>query len=423
MDRFTLYGTWCRLMVLALAAVIAQATPGEHPQDGPHVDIRLVVSDQDVRMTLGLNLPFLDAALPTSRELASDVAPSEEALVLGAVRRLVAEDTRITIDGTPVEPSFERLDIERMSEDSIYLFPNSGRSALTRFNVVAVYPCQSPPQQIDIEWSHYPPSVLSEAFEEVGDSPPPMVIDAQLRAQGRARVIRFSETDRIATWRAGGDTPETAVERLPEIDVHAGTAIPIVSLGILVLTLGAAGLAALSRKWLAAIIVAVIGLAGAAAASQSFVRYVDQPDVPDEQAIRLFAILHSNIYRAFDFTAENDIYDTLAISVTGDLLDSLYRQIRLGLVQAENGGGVGRVTALDLRSAEVISEVHTINGVAFEILAEWDVEGTVYHFGHSHAKQTPYAGIFRVAQTPEGWRIDQAEPRERDGLFVTPGDL
>lgn len=418
-----MFGTWFTLSVAIIAASARSDAVTAHPQDGPHADIRIVVSDQDVRMTLGLNLPFLDASVPTSRELASDVAPSEEPVVLGAVRELVESDTIVTIDGRRVRPTFERLDIERMSEDSVYLFPNSGRSALTRFSVVAVYPAESPPEQIDLEWSHYPASALSAAFEDVGDDPPPMVIDAQLRAEGRARILRFSETDRVATWRAGGDTPETAVERLPEIDVQPGLAVPVVALGLVVISFGLAGLFALSRKWFPALVVLALGLAGAAATSQSFVRFVGKPDVPDDQAVRLFAILHSNIYRAFDFTAENDIYDTLEISVTGELLDSLYRQIRLGLVQAENGGGVGRVTALDLRSAEVISESATPTGVAFEILAEWDVEGTVYHFGHSHAKRTPYAGVFRVAQTPDGWRIDQAEPRERDGIFATPSEL
>lgn len=414
---------WLKSAAVICAVFAAYQSHAEHPQDGPHVDIRIVVSDKDVRMTLGLNLPFLDEAIPTGRELASEVDPSEESVVLAAIRRLVAEDTVFTIDGAVVEPTLERLDIERLSEDSLYLFPNSGRAALTRFQVVAVYPCASPPTTMQIEWSHYPASALSAAFEEVGDDPPPMVIDAQLRAEGRVRIVRFSETDRVATWRAGGDTPETAVEKLPIIDVSVGTAVPVVSITVGFLALGVAALAAVSRRWVVVVVCVLGGALGALSTSTVFVRHIGTPDVPDDQAVGLFAILHSNIYRAFDFTAENDIYDTLAISVTGDLLDSLYRQIRLGLVQAENGGGVGRVTALDLRSAEIVSVARTSEGVAFEVLAEWDVEGTVYHFGHSHAKQTPYAGVFRVAQTGDGWRIDQAVPRERAGLFASPSDL
>ncbi|MEL7484708.1 MAG: hypothetical protein AAFN41_10165 [Planctomycetota bacterium] len=408
------------LIAIALAAGAARA---EHPQDGPHVDIRIVVSDQDVRMTLGLNLPFLVESIPTSRELDAEVAISEEQAVFDAIRRLVEKDTPFVINGKPVAPVIERLEIERLSEDSLYLFPNSGRAALTRFSVVAVYPVSSPPKTMQIRWSHYPASALSAAFEEVGDDPPPMVIDAQLRAEGRSRTIRFSETDPVAEWNAGGDTPETAVERLPQVAVEPGTAVPVVSVGIALVALGFAGIAAISRRFVAGLVIVLVGAAAAAGTSGLLVRYVGQPDLPDGDAVRLFAILHSNIYRAFDFTDEDDIYDTLAISVTGDLLDSLYRQIRLGLVQAENGGGVGRVTALDLRSAEVVSVGRSESGVAFEVLAEWDVEGTVYHFGHSHAKQTPYAGVFRVAQTEGGWRIDQAEPRERDGLFATPSEL
>ncbi len=414
---------WFTILLLAFAPCSAAEVGGRHPQDGPHTDIRITVSDRDVRMTVGLNLPFLDEAIPTQRETTTSVAESEEAMVEDAFRRLIAQDTVLTIDGVRVAPVIERLEIERLSEDSLYLFPNSGRSALTRFNAVAVYPCKTPPRTVSIRWAHYPPSALSSTFEEVGDTPPPMVIDAQLKAEGRVRILRFSETDPERTWSAGGDTPETAVEALPAIEVDLGRPVPVLSLGVVFIALGAGVAALVLRRRVMATAIVLVGLgAGAAMTGVGDFRF-GHPTIPEDRAVQLFAVLHSNIYRAFDFTSENDIYDTLAISVTGDLLDSLYKQIRLGLVQAENGGGVGRVTALELRTAEIMSLSRHTEGVAFEVYAEWEVEGTVYHFGHSHAKQTPYAGIFRVTQTPEGWRIDQAEPREREPLLAMPGEL
>ncbi|MEO1584154.1 MAG: hypothetical protein AAFR96_06235 [Planctomycetota bacterium] len=394
-----------------------------HPQDGPHADIRVTISDQDVRLNVGLNLPFLDAAVPTVRESSAVVDPAEEAAVLDAVRAMIVTDTPILINGERVEPVIERLTIERLSDESLYLFPNTGRPALTRFAVVAAFPAAVPPQEVEITWSHYPPSGLSAAFEDVGDSPPPMIVEVQLRAEGRVRVLQFSETERTQTWTAGGDTPETAIDLLPDVEFDPGLTVRTASVFIGVA--GGAGVLVLAvrRRLLAAGCFALVVVVGSLLTRGVAVRSIGGTEPDPRDLERMFAVLHSNVYRAFDFTAEDDIYDTLAFSVTGDLLDSLYRQIRRGLVQAENGGGIGKVTSLELNRADVLGSDPEARSANFEVYAEWIVEGTVYHFGHSHAKRTPYAGLFRVSQSDVGWRIDQAEPRPQQPLLQMPSDL
>ena len=48
----------------------------------------------------------------------------------------------------------------------------------------------------------------------------------------------------------------------------------------------------------------------------------------DQQATALLELLLKNVYRAFDFREEEDVYDKLAISVTGDLLANVYLENR-----------------------------------------------------------------------------------------------
>src|ERR1039458_3758910 len=50
-----------------------------------------------------------------------------------------------------------------------------------------------------------------------------------------------------------------------------------------------------------------------------------------------------NVYRAFDYHSESDIYDALARSVQGDLLADLYLKIKQGLIMQEQGGAVAHV--------------------------------------------------------------------------------
>ena len=62
----------------------------------------------------------------------------------------------------------------------------------------------------------------------------------------------------------------------------------------------------------------------------------------EAQALAIFVPLHANIYRAFDYGGESDVYDALAQSVQGELLDRTYRDVRRSLALQEAGGAVDR---------------------------------------------------------------------------------
>ncbi len=61
-----------------------------------------------------------------------------------------------------------------------------------------------------------------------------------------------------------------------------------------------------------------------------------------------------NVYRAFDYHSESDIYDALARSVHGDLLADLYLKIKQGLIMQEQGGAVARVQEVKVVKAEPV---------------------------------------------------------------------
>ena len=68
------------------------------------------------------------------------------------------------------------------------------------------------------------------------------------------------------------------------------------------------------------------------------VPFVGPPPVSAAEADAIFGALHRNIFRAFDYREENDIYEALARSVDGGLLVDLYLQIRRGLEMRTQGG-------------------------------------------------------------------------------------
>ena len=100
-----------------------------------------------------------------------------------------------------------------------------------------------------------------------------------------------------------------------------------------------------------------------------------------------------NVYRAFDYHSESDIYDALARSVQGDLLADLYLKIKQGLIMQEQGGAVARVQEVKVVKTEP-AEAKSRNGFAERVT--WQVEGTVEHWGHIHTRVNEYSADLEI---------------------------
>src|ERR1017187_2417624 len=109
-----------------------------------------------------------------------------------------------------------------------------------------------------------------------------------------------------------------------------------------------------------------------------------------------------NVYRAFDYHSESDIYDALARSVQGDLLADLYRKIKQGLIMQEQGGAVARVQAVKVVKTEP-GEGKLKSGFAERVT--WQVEGTVEHWGHIHTRINESSADLRIEPADASWKI------------------
>lgn len=70
-------------------------------------------------------------------------------------------------------------------------------------------------------------------------------------------------------------------------------------------------------------------------------------------------ILHSllkNVYRAFDFRDESDIYDKLAVSASGDLLSDLYLHNRKSFQVQQASGAQAKVKEVEILDVNVESD-------------------------------------------------------------------
>lgn len=111
-------------------------------------------------------------------------------------------------------------------------------------------------------------------------------------------------------------------------------------------------------------------------------------------------LLH-NVYRAFDFRAEGDIYDVLEQSVAGDFLTTVYLETRRGLVLENQGGARAKVKDIELR--ELATRPSDAGGLIAE--ATWVVSGSVGHWGHLHERQNLYQAELDIRPVNGAWKL------------------
>lgn len=129
--------------------------------------------------------------------------------------------------------------------------------------------------------------------------------------------------------------------------------------------------------------------------------YVTPPD--QERAEDISYGLLRNIYHSFDFRDESVIYDTLAESVSGILLEGVYLEVLESLELGEQGGPRVRVHEIDLRECELLPVPEGAEG--FIARCEWVTIGEVTHWGHTHERTNLYEAKIRFDPVELIWKI------------------
>ena len=117
--------------------------------------------------------------------------------------------------------------------------------------------------------------------------------------------------------------------------------------------------------------------------------------------------LLKNVYRAFDFREEEDVYDKLALSVSGPLLEKIYLQNRRAFAAAKTGGTRARIKEVELLS--VIDVPRPDSVPAFTLRSRWTALGTVGHWGHVHPRENLYEALVTIEPVTGLWKITGLE--------------
>ena len=205
------------------------------------------------------------------------------------------------------------------------------------------------------------------------------------------------------------------VQQISIAEKHRSMRIPIVSLLCLVLAvpLGFLGItksrtSTSKRTYTALAVVCVIGAVAAyPSAKISIGANAVAHQITEEDAAELIYSLMKNVYRAFDFREEEDVYDKLALSVTGDLLTDIYLQSRKSLQIEQAGGAQAKVE--DVKVLEAVAQDSAKQKGAIDIRTKWSAAGTVGHWGHIHTRMNVYEAIVTIAPIEGVWKISSLE--------------
>ncbi|MEC9477085.1 MAG: hypothetical protein VX764_08615 [Planctomycetota bacterium] len=276
--------------------------------------------------------------------------------------------------------------------------------------ITVKYPTKSRPQKLEFVWSRY----------DSEDGYPLESVYMILAASDDFRIIRFREDDPVQSW----SPPQARPVIDPEL-VAPGIRAPWFLLDLVPVFCACVGLYIVwkSRKFTVGTVAGVLICGGMAlitlGATVVEVRppWVSPIQLPEEaEAGALFETLHRNIYRAFDYDDEGQIYDLLARSVSGDLLKKTYDEIHESLMMKLEEAAICEIRSVRTIDTEVQLPAMA-EEPAFQVLSTWEVIGTVKHWGHGHWRKNLSRALYDVSWVEgTGWRIDGVEVIEQRRL-------
>jgi hypothetical protein len=337
------------------------------------------------------------------------------------IGEFLLERNPVRVDGESLKPILDRTNYIKVGLTGIRILevPERLEIASAIVGVIISYITEGMPQEVTVDWELFTDQVRrvpATATDPAGPLP-----------------TYLTPEDNVHTWTNFLKNYGLPTVRQIEVAGSLGELrLPVISLLCLAGVVGAGGWTLRNRRnrkpLRLPLAVGVFCLAAGAAAYPVAQVTIDRPalvagELDDERAAALLQTLLKNVYRAFDFREEEDVYDKLALSVTGDLLTDIYLQNRRSMAIQQAGGAQAKIkeVAVEAASAERVDS----EGLTYALHGEWTALGTVGHWGHVHQRKNRYEAVVTVAAQDGAWkivdldlrdeqRIDQSSPKGAD---------
>jgi hypothetical protein len=144
-----------------------------------------------------------------------------------------------------------------------------------------------------------------------------------------------------------------------------------------------------------------------------------EPQAPrGDDARRVVSSVLLDTYRAFNLRDEEEVFDRLADSVSGDLVDDLYLDSRRRLNAGTREGT--EVTVREVAVVEIGEPTQRVAGtdaVAYD--CRWVVTSRVRHLQHIHHRQNIYGGVLTLTVDGDRWKIAGVDLTSEDRVLLS----
>jgi hypothetical protein len=349
----------------------------------------IYLNDQEVRHEILVPLLTFEKWLPIERVNPEYLEVAEQEPARKKIGEWIRARNPVQIDGIPVKPVLQQLhffglDIKDFAKGSK---PHRVSAYQARLGIILSYPAKAPPNRVRMTWDTF------------HDSAP--FLRSIIYDRDKKPTEEFFVKDKPRfEWTRKGNPPAAHSFELNLLTPLSSSSVPVTSL----LLFGAAPLLALFLYLLPATSSTSKGasLAGFCVCTIAGLYYWNPSSSPpplDEKLITTHATaLLQNVYRAYDYQNESDVYDALEHSVADNLLEDLFLEIQSSLRMREQGGAIARVKRVEVDKIALANN----NQNFIDVDATWRVTGTAEHWGHIHTRENEYFARIKISTTPEG---------------------
>jgi hypothetical protein len=323
----------------------------------------------------------------------------------------------VLVDGKPLKPILDRTNYVKVSLTGIQLVEKPERLEISTaiVGVIITYLTDGLPQAVTVDWELFTDQVQqvpATATDPAGPLPTFLSPDDNVH-----KWTNFLKNYQLPTVQAAQVAGSLGTIRVPWVSLICAVLLLAV-IGMLIRRIHQGG--SLVAPLVSGLVLLVAGVVAWPLVGITVTRPATLAgEMSPELSQDLLQVLLKNVYRAFDFRDEEDVYDKLAFSVSGDLLSDIYLQNRKSFSVQKAGGAQAKIKSVEIEAAT--AEQLDDRPLAYAIKGRWAAQGTVGHWGHVHTRRNRYDAIVTVEAVDGAWKITDLEILEEQRVDPASG--
>ncbi|MEP3046316.1 MAG: hypothetical protein ABJL55_09565 [Roseibium sp.] len=356
----------------------------------------LYIDPREVRHEAVIRLRDLGEWVDLDLQPGAMISHEQQAAIQTIANQFFANANPVLMDGEPVEVTSVRSEFLELSLRGVQVIDDQRDLDPTTavLGVILSYPTEKLPKEVSVEWKLFTDRVTRVPATSVDPAGP--------------FPSQVSAGDPVHTWTNHLlKYQEQTVSPVP-IGSERALKLPVISLGSLILALGAGVFAIISkgrRRLVGLVLLVLFGVSTAATRDQNILQ-IRNPiaglpgDVEASTAAKMILENANTAFLEVDITRrQSDLDRFLAAEPDPGIYAELDRAINIKI----QGGTTARVDAVE--DVSVSNILPLSDGDGFSGLAEWTAVANGQHWGHSHVRTIKYRARIDLAEDENEWRL------------------